>query len=101
MVALAASAILRLDPLLARLLRRVELNRLAAQQHLARSGPVHAGNRLDQRRLARTIVAGQRHNLARVDLHRQIAQRLDRPEGFGQVPHLQQGGHVIHFAGLR
>ena len=51
----------RLDAVVAGLLRRREGDRLAVEQDLALVGLVDARDRLDQRRLAGAVVAGQRH----------------------------------------
>ena len=46
----------------------------------ARGRLMHAGQHLDQRRLAGAVVADQRHHLARVDVEFDVGQRRDRAE---------------------
>ena len=54
------------------------------------SARVHADERLDQRRLARAVVAHQRDDLAREDGEVRARQRLDAPERLDDLARLQQ-----------
>ena len=53
-----------LDPELRRVLRPVDVDRLAVEEDLAGVHRVDAGDALDQRRLAGAVVADERHHLA-------------------------------------
>ena len=44
-----------------------------------------AGNRLDQGRLARAVVAGKRHDFAGMNVERNLGQRLHAAEMLGDV----------------
>src|SRR3954470_23726921 len=83
-----------LDPQPARVERRVQLDRLALEDDLAGVGLVHAGQRLDQRRLAGAVVADERDDLAGVDGEARAAQGADAAEAFDDVLGFEQGlGH--------
>ena len=58
----------RLDAAFAGLLRRGEVDRLAVEQDLALVVVEHAGDRLDNGRFAGAVVAGERDNLAGIDV---------------------------------
>src|ERR1700722_1265212 len=75
-----------LDAVLSSLVRRCEGDRFAAQQNLARIVPEDARNRLDDGGLARAVVASERDDLARVDVERHPAQRLNGAEGLRDIP---------------
>src|SRR5262245_13714540 len=57
-----------------------ELDRLALPDDSAGTRPVDAGKRLDQGRLARTVVAEQTDNLAGRNVEAYVDQRADRAE---------------------
>ncbi len=74
-----------LDPGLARLERLVEMHRPVLEHDLAGSRREVAGDDLDQRRLARAVVAHQAKHLAGLKLEIDLGQRLDRPEILGDL----------------
>ena len=71
------------------------------QAHLAGGGSVDPGNRLDQRRLARAVVAGQRDDLAGMHRQRHLVERAHGPEMLGQAAYFEKGGGAIHPGDLR
>ena len=81
----------RLDAVVARLLGRGEVDRLAAEQDVAFVVAEHAGNRLDDRRLAGAVVAGERDDLAGMDVERHAIQRLHGAEGLRDVADREDG----------
>ena len=62
-----------------------EHDRLAVDQQLARLGLVHAGQDLDQRRLAGTVLAEQRVRLAGVERDRAVLESLDGAEALDRL----------------
>ena len=60
-------------------------DRLALDQDLALVGPVHAGQDVDQRRLAGAVVADQAERLAAVEVEGHALQRVDAGIPFVQV----------------
>ena len=65
--------------------RAVEDDRLAVEQHLAGVRPVHAGEGLDQGRLARAVLAGERVRLAGEQLQGDVAQGPHGAEGLADM----------------
>ena len=63
---------------------------LPPDEHLAGVGTQGSGDALGERRLPRTVVADQRHGLARTDPQRHVIEHLERPEPLRQPPDLQQ-----------
>src|SRR5206468_368463 len=59
---------------------------------LAAVDRVDAGDALDERRLARAVVADERGDLARVDGEVDVVQHVDGSEALVDARHLQQGG---------
>jgi hypothetical protein len=74
-----------------RLLRVADVHRLAVDQDLTGVGAVDAGHDLDQRGLARAVLADQRVHLARIERQRHILQRLRGVEALGDVLHFKYG----------
>ena len=75
----------------------------AVEQDRTGVRPVYAGHDLDQRGLARTVLADQRVHLARIERQRNILHRLRGVEAFGDVLHLKYGywdGSRIRHVGL-
>ena len=70
----------RLDAVVAGLLRRGERDALAVERDVALVIVEHAGDRLDQRRLAGAVVAGKRHDLAGMDVERDVARAWTPPK---------------------
>ena len=66
-------------------------NGLAIEQDSARIWLIDAGHNLDECRLARTIFAQQRVDLARVKGKRNIIERLRTIKALGDVLHFQNG----------
>src|SRR3954469_5039537 len=79
-----------LDPERARLERRADRHLAALEEDLARVRRLHAGERLDERRLAGAVVAAERHDLGRVDGEARAAQRADAPEALDEAARLEQ-----------
>ena len=75
----------RLDAGVARAGARSSCDRLAADEDLAAGRLDHAGEDLDQRRLAGAIVADQADDLAAVDVQVDAAEREDAAVGLGDV----------------
>src|SRR3954470_4106028 len=83
-----------LDPQAARVERRVQLDRLALEDDLAGVGLVHAGQRLDQRRLAGAIVADERDDLVGIDGEARAPQGAHAAEALDDLLGFEQGlGH--------
>ena len=72
-------------PARADLARILADNRDAVEADLAGVGPMDAGDRLHQRRLAGAIVADERDRAARLDEKVTPAQRFDGAEGLADV----------------
>ena len=68
------------DPKLQCVARAGHGDRLAAEADLAGGRRVHAGEHLDQRRLARAVVADERDDLAGMDVEVDVGQRRDGAE---------------------
>jgi hypothetical protein len=62
-------------------LRPVDVHGLAGEADLARVDGMDARDALDQRRLARAVVAHEGHDLARRDVEVDLVERLNRTEG--------------------
>src|SRR5688572_16207109 len=77
------------------------MNRLTVHQDLAVVGRDRAGQRLDQCRFARTVVADHRQDLAGVELEVRLVQSRDAAEPFGKSAGLQDGRAVRHAETLR
>ena len=65
--------------------------RLAVDRDLARVGGLHAGDRLDQRRLAGAVVADEGDDLAGIELEVGVDERLDLAEALGHALRDEQG----------
>ena len=90
----------RADPGLLRLQGTGEGDRGAGQLDLARVDVVHAGEHLDERRLAGAVLAHQRVHLAREEPEVDVGQRLDAGELLADPGHPQDRvgcGHAIPF----
>ena len=75
-------------------LRRGEVDRLAAEDDRARVSAIGAGQHLDHRRFSGAVLADQRHHLARLDLERCGGQRLHPLEALVDVAHDEErSGH--------
>src|SRR5919206_150926 len=73
----------------ARVARVVDRDRLPLEQDLAAVDGVDAGDALDQRRLAGTVVADQRGHLPRVDREIDVVEDVDRAEPLVQLADLE------------
>ena len=80
------------DALCEGVLRGGEAHGLAAQGDRAPVGRLQAGEDLHQRGLARAVLAHERVHLARPELHRDILQGRQAPEGLGE---LADGQHAV------
>ena len=60
----------------------------------------HAGDRLDDGRLAGAVVAGQRHHLAGMDLEGDLVQGLHAAEMLGDVADGKDGGDFTQLDAL-
>jgi hypothetical protein len=67
----------------------VEHHRLAVDEYRSRVGTVDTGQCLDQRRLARAVLAGDRMHLPREQGDRHVTQRQDAAERLGDVGETQ------------
>ena len=74
------------------LLRAVDGDRLAVEDHLALVGGVDTGHDLDERRLAGTVVAHEGHDLTRVHVDRDVLERLHGAESLADARHREHGG---------
>ena len=75
-------------------LRRREVDRLAAEHDRAAVSAIGAGQHLDHRRFSGAVLADQRHHLARLDLERGGGQRLHPLEALVDVAHDEErSGH--------
>ncbi len=77
------------DARVLRLGRGAEVDLLAAEQELSAIAPVDAGDDLDQRRLARTVLADQRVDGAGLDPDASGPQGDDRAERLGHVAQVE------------
>ena len=68
---------------------RLELDRLAIQQDLALIGDDRAREALDERRLARAVIADDTQHLARIEVEVGVVECHDPPVRLDQVPALQ------------
>jgi hypothetical protein len=80
----------RRDPRIERLPRRSERHRLPVEQHVAPVGAVHAGQDLDQRRLARAVVPQHAGDLTGPDRRGDAVEGDHRPVVLADVPELEQ-----------
>ena len=64
---------------------RLELHLLAVDEHPAGIGLVEAGQDLDQRRLARAVVADQAEHLAGAEVERDVLERCHDTEALADV----------------
>jgi hypothetical protein len=78
----------------ARITRRAEVHLLAVDHDRAAVGIVKARENLDQRGLARTIVADQRQHFALTKLDADVDERGDGAEALADVTHLENDGRV-------
>ena len=76
--------------------RRAEGDRLAVQADFSGVGREHAGEDLDQRRLAGAVVAEQAGHLAGVHGQRDARQRLDRAKGLADIARREQRRAGVH-----
>ena len=88
-----------LDPELGGVLRAVDRDRLAVEEDLAAVGRVDAGDALDQRRLAGTVVADERHHLAGAHLEVDVGERLHGAEVLRDPAELEQRRSVAGAGG--
>ncbi len=79
----------RADPCALRLQGVAEGDRTVLKQYLAAVGLIGAGQDLDQRGLARAVLAEQRVNLARPHLEVHLVQRAVLAEDLAHLPRLQ------------
>ena len=86
----------RLDPGIERVLGTAQLDRLTIDGNLAARCADDPRQDLEQRRLARPIVADQAQHFVAVQLQRCIRQRNDRPEITGDVPGFKDGFRRFH-----
>ena len=91
----------RLDAGLARARRVPAGDRLAADEDLAAGRLDHAGEDLDQRRLAGAIVADQADDLAAVDVQVDAAERIDAAVGLRDVAQFDEALAHAHPPRLR
>ena len=70
------------DPARQRVARRCERNRLPVEPQLAAIGLQFTRENLEQRGLAGAVLANDRVRLAGIDREADVAQRVDRAEGF-------------------
>src|SRR5262245_47975785 len=80
----------RRDTPLARLARVFETNGLTVKQQLAAVGLAYTGDDLDQRALARAVVAEKREHSPVSEPERHISQRPDRAKRLGNRPALDR-----------
>ena len=80
-----------LDPELRRVLRAVDVDRVAVEHDLAAVRCMDAGDALDQRRLAGAVVADEGHDLTGPDLELDVRERLDGAEALRDPVKLEQG----------
>ena len=76
------------DARVARVVRRVEVDRLAVDEHLAGVATDDAAEHLHERRLAGAVLADQRAHLARAQREVAVAQRVDGAVGLADVAQL-------------
>jgi hypothetical protein len=79
------------DPVLLRVPRRGEAQRLAVQAQRPFIGHVHAAHDLHQRRLAGAVLAADRMHLAAADIEAHALQRDDIEEALGHAAQAEQG----------
>src|SRR6185437_13609858 len=91
------------DPARPRVPRPREDDRLSLEQHLALVGYVHAGEDLDQRRLAGAVVSEHAGDLAGVHSQADVLERVDAPEVLRDRPHFERRLAVVrlHVLALR
>ena len=84
-----------LDPELGGVLRAVDGDLVALEQHVPRVDRVDARDALDERRLACAVVADERHDLARADVEVDLVERLHGAEGLRDAAQLEHwcAGH--------
>src|SRR5690606_34644130 len=70
--------------------RSVDVDVLAVETECSRIDAVNAGETLDQRRLAGTIVADQRRHLAGIDTEIDVVQYVHGAEALVDAEHLEQ-----------
>jgi hypothetical protein len=80
------------DPERPRVVDRAQLDLLALDDEAALVGLLEARDRLDERGLARAVVAEQAEDLALAQVQVDVAQRRDGPEALGDVLDAQ---HVV------
>ena len=80
------------DARVAGVVRGVEVDALAAGEHLAGVAPDHAAEHLHERRLAGAVLADQAAHLAGPQDQVAVLQRADRAVGLRRVPQLDDGG---------
>ena len=82
------------DALGARVAGRGEMDDLAADPNLARVRTMNPGHDLDQRRLARAVLAEQRVNFAGAHIERHVAQHGNADEGLRNATERNQWTHL-------
>ena len=90
----------RLDAIIAGFLRRGESNALAIEIDIALVILEDAGDRLDQRRLARTVVAGKGHDLSGENVERGFHDCMDAAEAFRDALDRKDGSRITQLAVL-
>ena len=88
----------RADAGLLRVTRRRELHHLTRDADDARVQRQRTGERLDERRLARAVLAHERVDLAREHAEVDVVERGVRPESHCRAGHLHQRQQVVHGA---
>ena len=88
----------RADPGLLRVVGRREVHELTADAQLAFAEREGAGDRLDERGLARAVLAHEGVDLAGEHAEVHAVDRGIRPEAHGRAGELQQRGGVVHHA---
>ena len=82
------------DPMAPRVGGVVHRDRLAVEQDFAAVRSVDAGEDLDERALARAILARKRVNPPAVQREIDVCQHLDRAESLDDAAHFDGRGHV-------
>jgi hypothetical protein len=86
------------DAGVARVVRRVEVDRLTVDEHVAGVAADDAAEHFDERRLAGAVLAHERADLTRTHRDVAVAQRADGPVGLRRVAQLQDRRALAHCA---
>ena len=89
-----------LDPQRVRVLRPVDRHGLALEDHVAVVERVDAGDALDQRALAGTVVADQRGHLSGTNIKVHVPEDVDRAEALIDAAQGQQRIALLSLDGL-